>query len=803
MHKGLGSVPGHSASESCHMHSGAWAPLPRALLLRLQLSQWPQDARGPGREVDRRRANDSRRASPGRPRGPRYAAAPPRPRPPRPGLWERKFLCRRDAAGGAGHGAGRDLAPPEGLDDSLQDYPFEDWELSGKYLLQLCPHSLEALTVWPLGHQELILDGVEQLWALTENLQRLTERLLEETQAFKSLVQGHLGDCVETPADVLSAAVELLCEARALLFWLNRYLFSHLNDFSTCQEIGLLCGELSQVLQEDCSEAEKESKVLRICSHVAGICHNILSCSPQELLEQKAVLEKVQLDDPSGLEIHTTSNCLHFVSQVGTQVPPDSQLQILPGDEVVQINEQVVVGWPHKNVVRELLREPAGVSLVLKKIPEPEPPKQMFLDCPHLGTQSLAVAPLSTRDPSETVFAFDLTSNPSPAPSHTWTDSSSPDPEHLSSPPASPATFPAGIAEPPGSPGHPDKNPVLGQKKSKGVATRLSRRRVSCRELGRPDCDGWLLLRKAPGGFMGPRWRRCWFVLKRHTLYWYRQPQDEKAEGLINVSNYSLESGHDQKKKYVFQLTHDVYKPFIFAADTLSDLSMWVRHLITCISKYQSQGQAPSAREEDCYSETEAEDPDDEAGSCSASPSPAQAWSPLHGDMSPVPSPMQQHSPQTSFGAPADSSEGTLEGMVQGLRQGGVSLLGQPQLLTHEQWRSSFMRRNRDPHLNERVHRVRALQSTLKAKLQELQALEEVLDDPELTGEKFRRWKEQNQELYSEGLGAWGVVQAEGSSPVLPSDSIEQSPQPLPLDPEEPSHQCPLTPENNLPPPDL
>ncbi len=58
-----------------------------------------------------------------------------------------------------------------------------------------------------------------------------------------------------------------------------------------------------------------------------------------------------------------------------------------------------------------------------------------------------------------------------------------------------------------------------------GMATQLSRRRVSCRELGRPDCDGWLLLRKVPGGFMGPRWRRCWFVLKGHTLYWYLQPQ--------------------------------------------------------------------------------------------------------------------------------------------------------------------------------------------------------------------------------------------------------------------------------------
>uniref|UniRef100_G1U7F4 Connector enhancer of kinase suppressor of Ras 1 n=1 Tax=Oryctolagus cuniculus TaxID=9986 RepID=G1U7F4_RABIT len=661
-----------------------------------------------------------------------------------------------------------------GLDDCLQDYPFEDWQLPGHYLLQLCPRSLEALTVWPLGHQELILDGVEQLRSLSsglqsENLQSLTQRLLEGTEAFQSSVQGRLGCCAETPADVLSAAVELVREAQALLCWLNRYLFSQLNDFSACQEIGVLCTELGQVLQEDCPAAERESKVLRICSHVAGICHTILSCSPAELLGQKAVLEQVQLAAPLDLEIHTTSNCLHFVSRVGTQVPTDSRQQILPGDEIIQINEQVVVSedadvaWSHKNVLRELLRQPAGVSLVLKKIPVPETPPKA-----------------SPRD----AFAFDLTSNPSPGPTPTSTDSTSLDPEPLPIPSEPPATVPAEVAETPGPPGYPDKSPGLGGKKSKGVATRLSRRRVSCRELGRPDCDGWLLLRKTPSGFMGPRWRRCWFVLKGHTLYWYCQPQDEKAEGLINVSNYSLESGHDQKKKYVFQLTHDVYKPFVFAADTLSDLSMWVRHLITCISKYQSPGRPSPAREEDCYSETEAEDPDDEAGSRSASPSPAQSWSPLHRDTSPATTPTQR-SPRSSFGPPADSSDGALEGMVQGLRQVGVSLLGQPQPLTHEQWRSSFMRRNRDPQLNERVHRVRALQSTLKAKLQELQALEEVLGDPELTGEKFRRWKEQNQELYSEGLGAWGVTPA----------SV-----PLPSDPQEHSHLCPLTPDGTLPP---
>nr|1WWV_A Chain A, Connector enhancer of kinase suppressor of ras 1 [Homo sapiens] len=58
-----------------------------------------------------------------------------------------------------------------GLDDSLQDYPFEDWQLPGKNLLQLCPQSLEALAVRSLGHQELILGGVEQLQALSSRLQ--------------------------------------------------------------------------------------------------------------------------------------------------------------------------------------------------------------------------------------------------------------------------------------------------------------------------------------------------------------------------------------------------------------------------------------------------------------------------------------------------------------------------------------------------------------------------------------------------------------------------------------------------------
>lgn len=45
-----------------------------------------------------------------------------------------------------------------------------------------------------------------------------------------------------------------------------------------------------------------------------------------------------------------------------------------------------------------------------------------------------------------------------------------------------------------------------------------------------------------------------------------------------------------------------------------------------------------------------------------------------------------------------------------------------------------------------------------QAKLEELQALEQLLSDAELTSEKFTRWKEEHQELYQE-LQEWWARQ--------------------------------------------
>lgn len=254
--------------------------------------------------------------------------------------------------------------------------------------------------------------------------------------------------------------------------------------------------------------------------------------------------------------------------------------------------------------------------------------------------------------------------------------------------------------------------------------------------------------------------------------------QDEKAAGLLNLASYNLESTREQKKKYVFQLSHEKYKPFIFAAETLADLSMWVSHLITAKTKHALAHQPVPHREEDCYSETEAEDPDDEAPrqGCD-SPKKRLQNTPEKGQLFPASSEPSStaSSPQGSPRpwSPEEPGEEDLESLMQCLKQGGVSLIGRQRFLTQEQCRRSFVRRNKNPHINEKVHAVRALQSTLKAKLAELQALEQLLDDATLTSEKFTRWKEEHQDLYQELQECWAQRQGQDGSG---EPKAEQSP---------------------------
>ncbi|KAM8796002.1 connector enhancer of kinase suppressor of ras 1 [Eudromia elegans] len=699
-----------------------------------------------------------------------------------------------------------------GLDAALQGYPFEAWALAGPELLRLSAGALEALGVRRLGHQELLLEAVEQLRALEQelastSLRTLTERLRALADRAQGLARDgrHVGDTVPPPPpslELLACVAELLGAAKGLFSWLNRYLFSTLNDYSSSRDIVSLCVELVEALQEDCPPEERESRILPICQHIAGICASIVRCSPAALLERTAVLQRVVLapalpDAPLALAVHG---------------PP-----LLPGDEIVQIDEQVVVGWTPVNLARKLRERPSGATLVLKKLP-PSPPGSPRAAGPP-GAAAEAEGPVSTRSDDgpgsptslSSSAAADWESGPDSAPDPTTDEederncsllgsalrelphgllgdgaseevSAAPGGCTVPPSPRSPRASPAAL----GLPGTPSAEPVQLQaegspgtgRRAKGVATRLSRRRVSCRDLGRVDCDGWLLKKKDHAAFMAQRWKRCWFVLKGPSLYWYNHPNDDKAAGLINVATYDLESTREQKKKYVFQLSHETYKPFIFAAETLADLSMWVSHLITAKTNHTLAQQPVPHREEDCYSETEAEDPDEDSprqgGDAVGGPAgtaATAAQSPRPPPAPRLPQPKRRGPSATGSGepgsaagspqgsprprSPADPAGEDLESLMQCLKQGGVSLIGRQRFLTEEQCRKSFIRRNKNPLVNEKVHRVRALQSTLKAKLAELQALEQLLGAGALSSAAFASWKDEHRELYEELRESW------------------------------------------------
>uniref|UniRef100_A0A3Q2PJ19 Si:ch211-26b3.4 n=1 Tax=Fundulus heteroclitus TaxID=8078 RepID=A0A3Q2PJ19_FUNHE len=91
-----------------------------------------------------------------------------------------------------------------------------------------------------------------------------------------------------------------------------------------------------------------------------------------------------------------------------------------------------------------------------------------------------------------------------------------------------------------------------------------------------------------------------------------------------------------------------------------------------------------------------------------------------------------------------------LEQLYRALEQANVTPLGDPKPCSKQELRRCFTQRVRDPLLNDRLHRVRALRSTLKAKESELAVICTLLEDPSLCSQTFREWKQWHGELYAD-----------------------------------------------------
>nr|XP_015825365.2 connector enhancer of kinase suppressor of ras 1 isoform X1 [Nothobranchius furzeri] len=705
----------------------------------------------------------------------------------------------------------------QGLDGPMSQYQVSEWNLSIEDLLILTSQDLEKLGVRKIGHQELILEAVEKLCSLHyglggESLKVLTEKLCAVAQTLQKGIESHWRrnsydgrSTKKMSAGILKVVVELIASAKGLFTLLKRYQLFQPCGFAETKNIFIYCKELGDIVHKDTTVFEKENDIIVICRQVVEICDGILRSVPETILTQTAQLESVDLvpvspGDYLGIEITSTSSSNHYVTGAAAEPSTDAYLRVLAGDEVIQVNDQIVVGWSRDNLLKKLQENASGVTLVLKKIPrsvrrkhsvqvvtiqteeeereersdeeeeekdkeesvrysffervaasvrtlsfrraihEPEAPQQLMgqeeselqlnqelegsLTIPSHPNQQGRLSPLLASGKLENSESLRLSPNirrdrspsrrsPSPFGMGKNRDSVSSCPEMV--------------------------GPMANKEAKKSNTKAVSRRRVSCRDLTHPDCNGWLWKkRKESGVFITHKWQRFWFVLSGPRLYWFNGQLDEKAEGLLNIASYNLESAGEHKRKYVFQMRHPKFQNFIFAAEDTKDLRKWINALITAIKNHKKSLADPDS-EEECYSETDSES--------EVSPAPCRRTKPQ---------PKGKTNRTSSSSSTAEGSKGAavpedeMGRMLNNIKEGGVSLIGHDQPFTQDHFRKSFIRRNKNPVINEKALTLRALQSTLKAKEAELQQINKILDDPDLTAAKFRQWKKQNEELVLE-----------------------------------------------------
>uniref|UniRef100_G1Q8D8 Pleckstrin homology domain containing A4 n=1 Tax=Myotis lucifugus TaxID=59463 RepID=G1Q8D8_MYOLU len=100
----------------------------------------------------------------------------------------------------------------------------------------------------------------------------------------------------------------------------------------------------------------------------------------------------------------------------------------------------------------------------------------------------------------------------------------------------------------------------------------------------RPHVDPLLILSSlSPQDSSGLRlWKRRWFVLSGHCLFYYKDSREESVLGSVLLPSYSVRPdgpGAPRGRRFTFTAEHPGMRTYVLAADTLEDLRGWIRAL--------------------------------------------------------------------------------------------------------------------------------------------------------------------------------------------------------------------------------
>ncbi|XP_054676939.1 connector enhancer of kinase suppressor of ras 2 isoform X5 [Grus americana] len=852
----------------------------------------------------------------------------------------------------------------KGLDDCLQQYikNFEREKISGDQLLRITHQELEDLGVTRIGHQELILEAVDLLCALnygleTENLKTLSHKLNASAKNLQNFItgrrrSGHYDGRTsrKLPNDFLTSVVDLIGAAKSLLAWLDRSPFAAVTDYSvTRNNVIQLCLELTTIVQQDCTVYETENKILHVCKTLSGVCDHIISLSSDPLVSQSAHLEVIQLTNikPSeGLPLiprSPTSSVATPSSTISTPTKRDSSalqdLYIPPPPTEPYVPRDEKGNLPCDDVGRHIVGKPVHTGSespnsfldqeYRKRFNVVEEDAVLYCYEYEKGRTSgpgrrestptyenSLLRYMSNEKIGQEDYMFQRNSKKDTGKKSKKKGDKSSSPSHYSLLPS--LQMDSLRQDVMGTPGpetalyHTFQQSSLQQKskkKNKAPIPGKSKRRISCKDLGRGDCEGWLWKKKDAKSYFSQKWKKYWFVLKDTSLYWYINEEDEKAEGFISLPEFKIDRASECRKKYAFKACHPKIKSFYFAAEHLDDMNRWLNRINMLAAGYAERERIK--QEQDYWSESDKEEADtpstpkqdsppppydtyprppsmscaspyvepkhsrlsstetsqsqssheefrpEAAGSATDSPvrktaSQRRSWqdlietpltssglhylqtlpledsvfseaavvSPEHRRQSTLPTQkchLQDHygpfplvegermqvlngngGKPRSFTLPRDSgfnhccqslSVGTadhheeaqqkeveeeeeeegkaaeenqedkietieekpadsLQDLYRALEQASLSPLGEHRISTKLEYKKSFIKRCSDPVVNEKLHQLRILKSTLKAREGEVAIIDKVLDNPALTSRDFQEWKQMYLDLF-------------------------------------------------------
>uniref|UniRef100_A0AAX7TFZ6 Connector enhancer of kinase suppressor of Ras 2b n=1 Tax=Astatotilapia calliptera TaxID=8154 RepID=A0AAX7TFZ6_ASTCA len=191
-----------------------------------------------------------------------------------------------------------------------------------------------------------------------------------------------------------------------------------------------------------------------------------------------------------------------------------------------------------------------------------------------------------------------------------------------------------------------ERSSLLSRSKKKGKAgsplTSISKRRISCRDLGQGDCQGWLWKKKDAKTYFSQKWKKYWFILKDTCLYWYMNEEDEKAEGFVSLPEFKIDRATECRRKFAFKACHPKIKTFYFAAENVDDMSRWLSRLSMAVAGYSEQ-QEKMRQDQDYWSESDHEDMEMPSMSKQDSPPPPYDTYPRASSVSPYLEPKRGH----------------------------------------------------------------------------------------------------------------------------------------------------------------